>query len=180
MLNGRVEELAQTIEVHKNTNPQAIADIQQEVMKDIASKAVNSNGQFSPAGMKRALDALGDRKLNAIFSPDQVKKLKDIRQAGHYAVTQPNHSYVNNSNSASGLVNYLSNIIGAIDGVGKRIPFVSNVVTGPVKQAAQHNQAAQALKGGAIDGAKSANQANLTLLERLAQAGVLTGANDMK
>lgn len=180
VLNGKVEELSKTFEVLRNTNPQAIADIQQEVMKDIASKAVNANGQFSPAGMKRALDALGDRKLGAIFSPDQVKKLKDIRQAGHYAVTQPNHSYVNNSNSAAGLVNYLSNIVSAIDSVGKRIPFISNVVTGPVKQAAQHNQAAQALKGGAIDGAKSANQANLTLLERLTQAGVLTGANDMK
>ncbi len=77
-------------------------------------------------------------------------------------------------------MNYLGKIIGAIDGAGKRIPFVSNVVTGPVKQAAQHNQAAQALKGGAIDGAKSVNQANPTLIERLTRAGVLTGANDMK
>lgn len=180
ILGGKVEELSQTIEVLKNTNPQAVADIQQEVIKDIAGKAINSNGQFSPAGMKRALDALGDRKLGALFTSDQVKQLKNIRQAGHYAVTQPNHAYVNNSNSAAGLVNYLGKIIGAIDGVGKRIPFVSNVVTGPVKQAAQHNQAAQALKGGAIDGAKSVNQANPTLIERLTQAGVLTGANDMK
>lgn len=180
VLNGKIEELSKTFEVLRNTNPQAIADIQQEVMKDITSKAVNASGQFSPAGMKRALDALGDRKLGAIFSPDQVKKLKDIRQAGHYAVTQPNHSYVNNSNSASSLLNYLGNIISSVDHAGKRIPWVTNAVTGPIKQAATHNQAAQALKGGAIDGAKSANQANLTLLERLTQAGVLTGANDMK
>lgn len=182
VLNGKVEELTQTIEVLKNTNPQAVADIQQEVMKDIAAKAVNANGQFSPAGMKRALDALGDRKLNVIFSPDQVKRLKDIRQAGHYAVTQPNHAYVNNSNSGSGLVNYFAKIIGAIDGVGKRIPFVSNVVTGPVKQAAQHNQAAQALKGGSIatNTISAVDPASLSLIERLAQAGVLTGANDMK
>lgn len=182
VLNGKVEELTQTIEVLKNTNPQAVADIQQEVMKDIAAKAVNANGQFSPAGMKRALDALGDRKLNVIFSPDQVKRLKDIRQAGHYAVTQPAHSAVNNSNTASSVMNYLSNIIGAIDGVGKRIPFVSNVVTGPVKQAAQHNQAAQALKGGSIatNTISAVDPASLSLIERLAQAGVLTGANDMK
>src|SRR5690606_2757621 len=52
ILGGKVEELSQTIEVLKNTNPQAVADIQQEVIKDIAGKAINSNGQFSPAGMK--------------------------------------------------------------------------------------------------------------------------------
>lgn len=179
ILNGKVDELAQTVEVLKNTNPQAVADIQQEVIKDISAKAVNSNGQFSPAGMKRALEALGDRKLNILFSPDQVKRLKNIREAGHYAVTQPAHAAVNNSNTASGLMNYFGNIISAIDGVGKRIPFVSNVVTGPLKQAAQHNQASSALNS-SIAGAPQVDEAALPLIDRLVRMGVITGANDMK
>jgi len=179
ILNGKVDELAQTVDVLRNTNPQAVADIQQEVIKDISAKAVNANGQFSPAGMKRALDALGDRKLNILFNPDQVKRLKDIRQAGHYAVTQPAHAAVNNSNTASGLMNYFGNIISAIDGVGKRIPFVSNVVTGPLKQAAQHNQASSALNG-SIAGTSQVDEAALPLIDRLVRMGVITGANDMK
>lgn len=179
ILNGKVDELAQTVDVLRNANPQAVADIQQEVIKDISAKAVNANGQFSPAGMKRALDALGDRKLNILFSPDQVKRLKNIREAGHYAVTQPAHAAVNNSNTASGLMNYFGNIISAIDGVGKRIPFVSNVVTGPIKQAAQHNQASSALNG-SIAGAPQVDEAALPLIDRLVRMGVITGANDMK
>ena len=179
ILNGKVDELAQTVDVLRNTNPQAVADIQQEVIKDISTKAVNANGQFSPAGMKRALDALGDRKLNILFSPDQVKRLKNIREAGHYAVTQPAHAAVNNSNTASGLMNYFGNIIGAIDGVGRRIPFVSNVVTGPLKQAAQHNQASSALNS-SIASTSQVDEAALPLIDRLVRMGVITGANDMK
>lgn len=182
VLGGKVEELAQTIDVLKNTNPQAVADIQQEVVKDIIAKSINSNGQFSPAGMKRVLDALGDRKLNTIFSPEQVQRIKDIRMAGHYSVTQPNHAYVNNSNSAAGLANYFGKILGALDETGKRIPFVSNLVTAPLKQAANHNQVSNALKGGSIasKSSQAIDTANQPLIERLAQLGVLIGANDMK
>lgn len=179
VLGGKIDELAQTIDVLRNTNPQAVADIQQEVVKDITEKAIKANGQFSPAGMKRALDALGDRKLNILFSPDQVKRLKNIREAGHYAVTQPAHAAVNNSNTASGLMNYFGNIISAIDGVGRRIPFVSNVVTGPLKQAAQHNQASSALNS-SIASTSQADEAALPLIDRLVRMGVITGANDMK
>lgn len=181
VLGGKVDELAQTIDVLKNTNPQAVADIQQEVIKDIIGKSINTNGQFSPAGMKRVLDALGDRKLNTIFSPEQVQRIKDIRMAGHYSVTQPNHAYVNNSNSAAGLANYFGKILGALDETGKRIPFVSNLVTAPLKQAANHNQVSSALKGGSIAGKPTrTSSANQPLIERLAQFGILVGANDMK
>lgn len=181
VLGGKVDELAQTIDVLKNTNPQAVADIQQEVIKDIIGKSINANGQFSPAGMKRVLDALGDRKLNTIFNPEQVQRIKDIRMAGHYSVTQPNHAYVNNSNSAAGLANYFGKILGALDETGKRIPFVSNLVTAPLKQAANHNQVSSALKGGSIAGKSNrTSSANQPLIERLAQFGILVGANDMK
>ncbi len=179
VLGGKIDELAQTIDVLRNTNPQAVADIQQEVIKDISAKAVNANGQFSPAGMKRALDALGDRKLNILFSPDQVKRLKNIREAGHYAVTQPAHSYVNNSNSSSGLMNHLGNIISSIDGVGKRIPWVTNAVTGPIKQAVNHNQASSAINS-SIAGTSQVDEAALPLIDRLVRMGVIAGANDMK
>lgn len=178
VLGGKIDELAQTIDVLKNTNPQAVADIQQEVIKDITDKAIKANGQFSPAGMKRALDALGDRKLNILFNPDQVKRLKNIREAGHYAVTQPAHSYVNNSNSSSGLMNHLGNIISSIDGVGKRIPWVTNAVTGPIKQAVNHNQASSALKGGSIAGsALPPTMIDNKVVENLIKLGVISGAN---
>lgn len=59
--------------------------------------------------MKRALDAIGDRRLATMFSPDELKNLKDIGKAGQYLVTQPPHSYVNNSNTSAALMNYLGN-----------------------------------------------------------------------
>lgn len=178
IIGGNVEELSQTISVLKNTNPQAVANIQQEVINDITEKAINSNGTFSPAGMKRVLDALGDRKLNILFSKDQVKRLKDIKMAGHYAKTEPAHSYVNHSNSSSGLMNHLMRVINSIDGYGRRIPGVSEIVTGRLNQAVGNNQVASALKGGSIANTSTVPQSiNQPLIDRLVEAGILGGAN---
>ncbi|WP_104488833.1 hypothetical protein [Acinetobacter indicus] len=179
ILNGKVDELAQTIGVLKNTNPQAVADIQQEVIKDISAKAVNANGQFSPAGMKRALDALGDRKLNVLFSPDQVKRLKNIREAGHYAVTQPAHAAVNNSNTASGLMNYFGGILKNLGEWGQYVPVVGNNVVQPVKGATQRLASSQAInpKVSLAGSALPPTMIDNKVVENLIKLGVIGGAN---
>ncbi|OTG65842.1 hypothetical protein [Acinetobacter silvestris] len=167
ILNGKIEELGQTFDVLKNTNPQAIADIQQEVIKDISAKAINSNGKFSPAGMKNALDALGDRKLNVIFSSDQVKRLKDIRQAADYSITQPPHSYVNNSNSGSALYNHFMSLL--------KLPG-ARVLLSSVKDIPDSMAVSKAMKP-TIAGEAMPSQGNQDLIDRLTRAGLITGSN---
>lgn len=112
ILNGNVNNIKSAFDELGSTSPQAIADIKQQVIQNISKRAVNQNGQFSPAGMKRALDAIGDRKLLAMFSKEEVTNLRDIEKAAQYLITQPPHSYVNNSNTASALTNHFLSFIG--------------------------------------------------------------------
>ena len=171
ILNGNVNELGKTIDLLNNVNPQAVNDIKQQVVQFISNKAINQNGQFSPAGMKRALDAIGDRRLATMFSPDELKNLKDIGKAGQYLVTQPPHSYVNNSNTSAALMNYFG---GLINKPGVR------VLLAPVKDIADNRSVNKALRPD-ITGAPIAptppSPQQQSLIDRLVQAGLISGAS---
>lgn len=174
ILNGNVNELGKTIDLLNNVNPQAVNDIKQQVVQFISNKAINQNGQFSPAGMKRALDAIGDRRLATMFSPDELKNLKDIGKAGQYLVTQPPHSYVNNSNTSAALMNYLSGIINR--------PGV-RVLLAPVKDVADNRAVNNALRpdlSGASVTPTPPTPKEQTLIDRLVQAGLLGGAGSTR
>lgn len=174
ILNGNVNELGKTIDLLNNVNPQAVNDIKQQVVQFISNKAINQNGQFSPAGMKRALDAIGDRRLATMFTPDEVKNLKDIGKAGQYLVTQPPHSYVNNSNTSAALMNYLGGIINR--------PGV-RVLLAPVKDVADNRAVNNALRPD-LSGAPLTSSPPMpqeqTLIDRLVQAGLLGGAGSTR
>src|SRR5690606_19329373 len=111
ILGGKVDELSKTIDVLSTNNPQVVRDIKQQTLEWISGKVIGQNGQPSPAAMKSALDKIGDRKLSILFSPDEVRRIKDIGMAMEYLVSQPAHSYVNNSNTASGLMGYFGRFI---------------------------------------------------------------------
>lgn len=177
VLNGNVAELKKTVDLLNNVDPQSVADIKGQVMKHISDQAINQNGQFSPAGMKRALDSIGDRRLNTLFSPEEVLKIKDIGMAGHYLVTQPAHSYVNNSNTSAALLNFL---LGVVD-----LPGVK-YVAGPFKRAANAVKVNNALKPTITSGTKvpDATLNNMrygngekAVIEQLTKLGVIGGAN---
>ncbi|MEG2263905.1 MAG: glycoside hydrolase family 104 protein [Acinetobacter sp.] len=174
ILNGNVDQLDETLKTLSNVSPQAVADIKQQTLQWVSKKAVNQNGGFSPAGMKRALDSLGDRRLATMFSADELKRIKDIGMAGHYLVTQPNHSYVNNSNTSAALMNFLGGIINK--------PGV-RVLLSPLKDVADSVQVNRALKTSiASDRSPQAIQQTLSggeksLINRLTQMGLIGGAN---
>ncbi|WP_174499038.1 glycoside hydrolase family 24 protein [Acinetobacter radioresistens] len=170
ILNGNVNELDQTVSTLRNINPQAVADIKQQVLQFISNKAVNQNGQFSPAGMKRALDSIGDRRLSTMFSPDELRHIKDIGRAGHYLVTQPPHSYVNNSNTSAALMNFLGGVINK-PGVRMLLAPVKDVVDSrAVDKAMRSNLAGNAAQ-------QPVTQAEQSIVDRLMRAGLLGGAN---
>lgn len=176
-LNGNVNDIQRTVDLLNNVNPQSVADIKGQVIKHISGKAVNPNGQFSPAGMKRALDAIGDRRLNTLFTPDEVARIKDIGMAGQYLVTQPAHSYVNNSNTSAALMNFLGGIINK--------PGV-RVLLSPLKDVADSVQVNRALKANITSDAKASaevvnnmllSEGDKNLIEQLTKLGLIGGAN---
>lgn len=170
ILNGNVNELDQTVSTLRNINPQAVADIKQQVLQFISNKAVNQNGQFSPAGMKRALESIGDRRLSTMFSPDELRHIKDIGRAGHYLVTQPPHSYVNNSNTSAALMNFLGGVINK-PGVRMLLAPVKDVVDSRAVDKAMR----PSLAGNAAQ--QPVTQAEQSIVDRLMKAGLLGGAN---
>lgn len=170
ILGGNVAELDKTIQLLKDVNPQAVNDIKQQVVEFISNKAVNQNGQFSPAGMKKALDSIGDRRLATMFNPDELGRIKDIGMAGHYLVTQPAHSYINNSNTAAALMNHLS---GLINKPGVRM------LLAPVKDVKDSVQAGKMMNSTMPKGEVSIDFTpdNASLIDRLTRAGIISGSN---
>lgn len=179
ILNGNVAELDETVKVLKNVNPQAVGDIKQQTVEFIIGKSINQNGQFSPAGMSGALKKIGDRRLSILFSPKEMQRIKDIGRAGHYLVTQPAHSNVNHSNTASGLMNYFGTVIKGLGNWGQHIPVVGNNVVQPVSGGVQRAAVSSALNsnpslaGSALPPTWLESQA----IQNLVKLGVLGGAN---
>lgn len=177
ILGGNAAQLGETIEVLKNTNPQAVADIKQQTLLWISNKSVNQNGGFSPAGMKKALDSLGDRRLLTMFDANELSHIKDIAKAGDYLVTQPNHAYVNNSNTSAALMNFFG---GLINKPGVR------VLLSPLKDVADSVKVSRSLKGSVAGEAVPAaanpliSNAQLEIIDKLSKAGMIGGANTSK
>ena len=177
ILNGNAAELTETMRVLAKVDPTSIYNIKQQTLQYISDKAINQNGQFSPAGMKRALDAIGDRRLNILFAPKEVAHIKDIGMAGQYLVTQPAHSYVNNSNTSAALMNFLGGIINK--------PGV-RVLLSPLKDVADSVQVNRALKANITGDAKAStevvnnmllSEGDKNLIEQLTNLGLISGAN---
>lgn len=177
ILGGNAAQLSETIEVLKNTNPQAVADIKQQTLLWISNKSVNQNGGFSSAGMKKALDGLGDRRLLTMFDANELSHIKDIAKAGDYLVTQPNHSYVNNSNTSAALMNFFG---GLINKPGVR------VLLSPLKDVADSVKVSRSLKGSVAGEAVPAatnpliSNTQLEIINKLSKAGLIGGANASK
>ena len=169
ILKGNVSELSKTIELLNNVNPQAVNDIKQQVVQFISQKSINSNGQFSPAGMKKALDQITDRRLATMFNPQELSKIKDIAKAADYLITQPPHSYVNNSNSGSSLVNYFMQFINKA-GV-RKLPLMESIA-----DLGNSRQVSKAMQP-TITGEAVQTQTNQDLIDRLTRAGLISGSN---
>ena len=180
ILGGNVAELENTVKLLRSVDTQAVNDIRGQVAKYIMDKTLQSNGQPSPAAMAKALGQIGDRRLNILFSPEEAAKLKDIGSAMHYLITQPPHSYVNNSNTASAAMNFLGNILNR---PGVRLAL------SPLKDVQDSVKVNRALKGSLASDAKASNdmldnilygEEEKKLIDILTKLGVIGGANTTK
>ena len=183
ILGGNVDELNKTIEVLSANNPQVVRDIKQQTLEYISNQAIKQNGQPSPAAMKSALDKIGDRKLSILFSPDEVRRIKDIGMAMEYLVTQPAHSYVNNSNTASGLMNYFGRWIKSAGDWGQYVPVIGNNIVQPLQGAATKVGVSRATKGATSLAGKTnlpVSKTSQSIVDQLRKAGFIGGANATK
>jgi len=120
--------------------PDQGAALRNQVIDHLKQKALTGAsdevGVFSQAGYNKALNSIGDAKLNALFQPEQVAQLKQIGRVAANIQAQPAASAVNNSNTAAAAMNLLSKVGGA--------PIV-NIARNSVNQFLDERAVAQAL-----------------------------------
>lgn len=170
---GNVRELDSLINEVKH-DPQVMNNMRQAVVKRIANKSLGVNDVFSPKGMADAIKAIGDRKLSLLFSPDEIKQLKNIEMAAKFLISQPPGANVNNANTAATLMNYFSTFtkFPFVNEVAKK--FAVNPVRG-VNAQIKINQGASALSKTATQSAPS--RAEQDVIDQLVKLGVIGGAN---
>jgi hypothetical protein len=95
---GEVRALVQQV------GPEGAQALRQNVVRYLRDAATNSTDditKFSNDAYRRALRDIGDEKLLALFSPEEVLNLRNVGQAAKYMQAQPAGSAVNNSNSGA-------------------------------------------------------------------------------
>lgn len=129
LINGNVGDIVRTVDVLKNApgGDQAIADLQGTVIEHFLAQATKSNnGAFSPAGLNKAINSFGNQRMRALFTPEQIARLNDIKQVADILVQQPLGAHVNHSNTGSVLIKQLLGIVGGVS----KIPYIGNATVG--------------------------------------------------
>lgn len=193
VLRGNERDLVKLVDDLKKTpnGQQNIADLQGATIEHFINKASNANnGAFSPAQLNSAIKSFGNNRMRALFTPEQISRINDVKQVSDILLQQPLGAAVNHSNTASALINAL---LGVAGGLG-RIPalgHVFNVGTGGVagvvnmsKKGAITTATAKAMNGNA--GVTKGSNLGLTdeqlrmlgmIPQRTGQAGAALGAS---
>jgi hypothetical protein len=127
VVSGKTEEVQALAKVLKDGAPdamqQARAQIGAHLQRSAFGENVAGDKAFSPERYAKALRDLGDTKLSAFYSPDEISQLHRLGRIGAYINSVPNASPVQSSNNW-----------GAIMGVASKIPGIG-AATGLIKGA---------------------------------------------
>jgi len=112
--------------------------IKQNVIAHLKSKATggrpNEIANLSGSALQKELRNLGNKKLNLIFTKEEIAKLKSISNVASYEQVIPKGAAVNTSNTASALANLAENL--GKSAIVNRIPFGNAVVGAPARNIA--------------------------------------------
>lgn len=129
-----------------NVIPEQANTVRTQVLDFLKSKALGGAsdevGKFSQSGYNKALRQIGDTKLLAMFEPAEVAALKSVGRVAANIQAQPAGAAVNNSNTASAVMNLLGQMNGRIGS----LPGV-NLARNSVRQFLDERAAGAALGG---------------------------------
>jgi hypothetical protein len=105
-------------------DPTTAQALRQNVVSHLRSAATNGTEdvtKFSPASYNKALQTIGERKLQALgFSAEEIATLQSVGRASTLMKAQPTGTAVNNSNSGALL---LGRAMSMLDSVAGRLPL---------------------------------------------------------
>ncbi|MDO9131963.1 hypothetical protein [Hydrogenophaga sp.] len=171
-----VSKTAQTSQVQKlasllkQEDPGAFSEARSQIGAYLQRKAFGENpagdAKFNPAQYAKALRELGDAKLGAFFSPDEVTQLNRLGRIGAYVESVPAGRLPNTSGNW-----------GAITQLAGRIPGVpsSIALAGALKNSVGNQMAASTALSGQLPTKMSAE--DVRLMSQLLAGGSLASGN---
>lgn len=120
--------------------PDAVEALKGYLVRHLRNAATNSTDditKFSNDAYRRAFRDIGEDKLRAFFSPQELQKLRDVGEAAKYMQAQPVGSAVNNSNSGA-LV--LGRGLDMLEQAASYVPFGGRDIIKGVIQGQQQRQ----------------------------------------
>lgn len=192
ILKGNERDLVRLVDDLRATpqGQQNLADLQGATIEHFITKATSAdNGAFSTAQLNKAINSFGNNRMKALFSPEQIARINDIQKVGDILMQRPQGAHINDSNTASTLINQLLGVAGTLG----RIPVVGrgvDLVTGGAKTIADVSangrnttEAARMINGkpavtrGSSLGLTEEQLRMLGMLPAAGQAGAATVAN---
>lgn len=127
--------------------PDAMNAVREQITGFLRARALNGQadevGNFSSTAYTRALDQIGERKLNLFFKPEEVTQLKALGRVSRYEQFQPSGAAVNNSNTAGALGGLAERILS--QSVLSKIPFGQAAIGDPLQNIQVGFQSGRAL-----------------------------------
>jgi hypothetical protein len=105
------------------TDTQTLEAVKQNIVSHLRNAATNGTEdvtKFSPAAYNKALNAIGERKLELFFNAEELRRLQAVGRVGTLMTAQPTGAAVNNSNSGALL---LGRGLDMLDSVAGRLPL---------------------------------------------------------
>ncbi|OZI20497.1 hypothetical protein CAL26_23675 [Bordetella genomosp. 9] len=131
VVNG---DLTDARAVVANIGPAEKEAVRNSIVGHLRDKALNGAsdevGKFSQSAYNRAIKAIGDRKLQLFFTPQEITQLKAVGRVASYLQAQPVGSAVNNSNSGALLAGRGYDLMRSIAG---KIPFGEAAILNPLR-----------------------------------------------
>ena len=93
--------------VQTERGTQAWNDLKLQTVKSIMDNSTSAGGKISGASLNRQLEKIGKERLETIFTPDELLRLRTIQKAAEYTTIEVPESFVNYSNTNAALQNVL-------------------------------------------------------------------------
>jgi hypothetical protein len=111
-------------------------------LKDAATGQAGDINKFRADSFNNALNSIGDQKLSAFFSPQEIQHLRAVGKVSNYMSAQPAGTAVNNSNSGALAV---AKALEALDSIAGKLPLgLDTMIQGTIRGVQQR----QVMDGG--------------------------------
>jgi hypothetical protein len=156
ILQGNVEEIAKMRDYLAKHNPEALAQVQNDVLRHIKDKTIKNvgeeNAHFVQGSFKDFVSGPMADRLKRFLTPEQFNKLAKLNRIAENAFVEPVGAALNRSNTASAAANFVKSTVqtGEINNLlstiaGYKFPIITGAAT-TIQQRLQSKAAANLLR----------------------------------